>query len=34
MTGTRRFDSTKRTELRFQALLTEDGTQQTTWTRV
>ena len=33
-TGRRRSDSTKRTELRFQALLTEDGTQQTTWTRV
>ena len=26
MTGTRRFDGTKRTELRFQAQLTEDGT--------
>jgi hypothetical protein len=33
-TGRRRFDSTKQTELRFGALLTEDGTQQLEWTRV
>ena len=32
--GTRRFDGTKPTELRFHVLLTEIGTQQTTWKRV
>ena len=32
-TGRRRFESTKRTELRFHALITEDGPQQTNWTR-
>jgi hypothetical protein len=32
--GKRRFDSTNPTELRFHALLTENGTQQTQWIRV
>jgi hypothetical protein len=30
----RRFESTKRTDLRFHALLTEDGLQSMEWTRV
>jgi hypothetical protein len=32
--GRRRFDGTNLTELRFHALLTENGTQQKKWTRV
>jgi hypothetical protein len=32
--GIRRFESTKLTELRFCALVTEDGPQQTKWMRV
>jgi hypothetical protein len=32
--GRCRFDSTNQTELRFRALLTENGTPQTKWVRV